>query len=89
MRAKLRSQGKLTIPLSIRAALGLEVGDDVEFALTDDGSVILRPLKTVPDSQAWFWTSEWQRGERDASEDIAAGKVRTFASSESFLASLA
>jgi hypothetical protein len=25
--------------------------------------------------QAWFWTDEWQDGERRASEDIAAGRI--------------
>jgi len=26
-------------------------------------------------SQAWFWTDEWQPGEREASGDIAGGRV--------------
>jgi len=28
-----------------------------------------------PAEQAWFWTREWQEGEREASEDIAAGRL--------------
>jgi hypothetical protein len=37
--------------------------------------------------QAWFWTAEWQAGEREASEDIAAGRVEGFDSAEDFFAS--
>lgn len=40
-----------------------------------------------PESQDWFWTPEWQAGEREASEDIAAGRIETFDSAEDFLAS--
>jgi hypothetical protein len=38
--------------------------------------------------QAWFWTEEWQAGEREASEQIARGEVTTYMSDEEFLASL-
>lgn len=39
-------------------------------------------------SQAWFWTEEWQAGEREVDEQVARGEVRDFASSEEFLAYL-
>ncbi|WP_156001588.1 hypothetical protein [Streptomonospora sp. PA3] len=29
----------------------------------------------IPADQRWFWTEEWQRGEREASQEIAAGKT--------------
>jgi hypothetical protein len=38
--------------------------------------------------QAWFWTAEWQEGEREADEDIAAGRGTFHDSDEDFLASL-
>lgn len=35
--------------------------------------------------QAWFWTPEWQEGERQAAEDIEAGCVsEVFYSAEEF-----
>ena len=34
-------------------------------------------MKTLK-SQAYFWTMEWQEAEREASEDIKAGRVKTF-----------
>ena len=39
--------------------------------------------------QAWFWTEEWQAGEREANADEAAGRMTFHASDEDFLASLA
>lgn len=40
------------------------------------------------DSQDWFWTPEWQAKEREADEDIAAGRYKTFATMEEFLEDL-
>ena len=28
--------------------------------------------------QAWFWTNRWQQGEKEAKEDIRAGRVHNF-----------
>jgi hypothetical protein len=39
-------------------------GDEVEFTRHDDGTVTLRGLKTIPADQAWFWSPQWQAGER-------------------------
>jgi len=33
-------------------------------------------------SQAYFWTKEWQEGEKKADEDIKAGQVKTFNTAE-------
>lgn len=38
--------------------------------------------------QAWFWTGEWQRREREADEDLLAGRVTRYESDEQFLAAL-
>lgn len=29
-------------------------------------------------SQSYFWTKEWQEAEREADEDIKAGRVKVF-----------
>ena len=36
------------------------------------------PKKLVDKSQAYFWTKRWQKGEKEAAEDIKAGRVKTF-----------
>lgn len=38
--------------------------------------------------QAWFWTPEWQAGERRADEELRAGLGQYFDSEEAFLAGL-
>ena len=40
------------------------------------------------DRQAWYWTPDWQDGERDADEQAARGEGEQFSDGESFLASL-
>jgi len=85
--AIMRAKGQMTIPQDVREAAHLEEGDPVEIELTADG-ILLRPKKLIDASQAWFWTPEWQRGERAASADIEAGRLTTQASSEAFLDSL-
>ena len=38
-RATLTSKGQLTLPKEIRSRLGVAAGDQVEFAIGDDGSI--------------------------------------------------
>jgi uncharacterized phage-associated protein len=45
--------------------------------------------RSQPESeQAWFWTPEWQAGERRARDEIKAGDVTHFDDASDFLASL-
>ena len=37
-----------------------------------------KPPKIIDPEQAYFWTEEWQKGERQADEDIKAGRVKHF-----------
>lgn len=40
------------------------------------------------EAQDWFWTSEWQVGELEASADVAAGRMQFFEMESAFLSSL-
>lgn len=42
----------------------------------------------IDPDQAYFWTDEWQAAEREADEDIAAGRVKAFDTMDEFLADL-
>ncbi|HEC35582.1 MAG TPA: AbrB/MazE/SpoVT family DNA-binding domain-containing protein [Anaerolineae bacterium] len=84
---KVTRSGQITIPAAIRQALNLREGDYVEVSLADD-RIILTPKQVVDKSQAYFWTAEWQAAEREADEDIRAGRVRVFESVEELLADL-
>jgi len=86
-RMTLRAKGQLTLPEEIRKAAHLEEGDLLEAELTDDG-ILLRPQKVIDASQAWYWTPEWQAGEREADAQLAAGEGETFESGEEFLETL-
>jgi AbrB family looped-hinge helix DNA binding protein len=83
----LRAKGQLTLPEEIRTAARLEEGDLLEAEITDEG-ILLRPQKVIDASQAWFWTPQWQAGERDADADLDAGRVETFDSGEAFIDAL-
>jgi antitoxin MazE len=40
------------------------------------------------DRQGWFWSERWQTMEREADEDIAAGRIQQFASLDDLLTAL-
>lgn len=84
-RSTLREKGQVTLPARVRQALHVEAGDEIEFEVLTGGVVAIRGLKMIPADQAWFWSEPWQRGEQEASTDIASGRVETFKDSESFL----
>jgi hypothetical protein len=42
----------------------------------------------VPNDQRWFWSKEWQAMEREADEDIKAGRVKRFDNVEDLIADL-
>jgi len=65
---------QVSIPKQVREALGLAEGDLVEVE-ERDGEIVMVPKKLIDASQAWFWSPEWQQAEREAQEDIRAGRV--------------
>jgi AbrB family looped-hinge helix DNA binding protein len=86
-RTTLRAKGQLTLPEEIRAAARLEEGDLLDAEITAEG-ILLRPQKVIDATQAWFWTTEWQDGERGADSDLAGDRMETFGSGEEFLTAL-
>ncbi|MGH3158593.1 MAG: AbrB/MazE/SpoVT family DNA-binding domain-containing protein, partial [Streptosporangiaceae bacterium] len=87
-RARIRGdRHQVTLPAEIREALHVRSGDEIEFSVDEHGGVTVRGYMSVPTDQAWFFTPSWQAGEREADEQIAAGKGHLYASDEGFLAS--
>ena len=86
MLVKLDRHGAITIPEELHDGLD----QDTVFAVVrrEDGVIELRPQASVDAEQSWFWSELWQRMEREADADIAAGRVATFDDAESFLADL-
>ncbi len=87
VRTALRAKGQITLPADIRKAVHLEEGDLLEAEITSEG-ILLRPQKLIDATQAWFWTPEWQEGEREVDADLAAGRVERFESDGAFLKAL-
>lgn len=79
--------GQITLPAELRDRVGARTGD-MFLADVEDDSLVLRPRRLIDPSQAWFWTPEWQKMEREADADIAAGRVYRANSVEELIASL-
>lgn len=84
---RLRGKGQLTLPDEVRRAAQVNEGDYLAVTVRD-GRIMLEPKAIVDASQAWFWADDWQRGEREAADELAEGRGRRFESAEEFLASL-
>ena len=56
--------------------------------VVEAGQVTMLGLKSIPAEQSWFWTEPWQAGEREASEQVAAGEGTVFDDGNAFLDSL-
>jgi AbrB family looped-hinge helix DNA binding protein len=84
---KVRPKGQITLPDAIRKAARLSEGDYLEVSV-EAGTIVMRPKKLIDADQAWFWTDEWQKGEREASRDIARGRVRRGATGDEFIDTL-
>ena len=83
-----RDRGQISLPTAVRKKFHLdEPGAQVEL-IERDGEIVLRPMLPIPANQAWFWTEEWQAGEREAAAEIKAGIGTVYNSGEDFLASL-
>ena len=56
---------------------------DGVYSATADEAVIL-----IDADQSWFWTEEWQSGERAVQADIEAGKIHSYSNVEDAIAAL-
>jgi len=71
---KLRERSQVTLPAEIVKKLDLKTGDNLEIILEDD-QIIIKPVLIIDRSQSWFWSKEWQTKEKEAEDDIKAGRI--------------
>ncbi len=84
-----QGRGTVALPPRLRRRLSLDSpGAQVRLVERPDGVIELHPVVPVPSDQAWFWTDRWQRMEREADADIAAGRVVATEGPDAFLAEL-
>ncbi len=84
---QIRRNFQITLPAVIRRRLGLHVGDILETTLKED-KIIIIPKKMIDAGQSWFWTKKWQEAEKEAEEDIKAGRVKKFKTVEGLIKDL-
>lgn len=56
--------------------------------LTQAEADVAAKVGLIDPDQRWWWTEDWQRGEREAQRDIEQGEVEQFDSPEGFLKAL-
>ena len=61
-RAKLRPKSQLTLPEEIRHALRVKEGDELEFAVQEDGTITVRGYVSVPSDQVWRYAPRQDSG---------------------------
>jgi len=49
---------------------------------------VLNTWVEIDPEQAWFWSEEWQAGERKVDEDLRLGRYEDFDDMDDFIASL-
>jgi antitoxin MazE len=78
---KVKSKYQIVIPEDVRKKLKVEIGDNLEIE-EKNGVLIVKPVMVIDKSQAYFWTDEWQAGEREAEEAKKKGKFKDFKKAE-------
>ena len=85
--SEIRINSQITIPKHIMEKLSLQKGDKVEFDIKGD-SIIIKPVLIIDKAQSWFWTKKWQEAEKEADEDMRAGRVKTFDNADNLMKAL-
>lgn len=80
------ADGVIRLPDELRE--GLPPDGLFKAVKRDDGVIELHPQYAVGDTEIWVPTPEQLAMEREADEDIAAGRVEHFDSFEAFIARL-
>jgi AbrB family looped-hinge helix DNA binding protein len=78
---KVKSKYQIVIPEDVRKKLKVEIGDNLDIE-EKNGVFIVKPVMVIEKSQAYFWTDEWQSGEKEAEEAKKKGKFRDFKKAE-------
>ncbi|MBI4432227.1 MAG: hypothetical protein HY592_01940 [Candidatus Omnitrophica bacterium] len=84
---RIQKNKNVTLPLWLIKLFHVGTGDFIRLEETKDG-VLMKPAKLVDPSQAYFWTREWQEGEKEVEEDKKRGRVKKFKDVKSLMADL-
>jgi AbrB family looped-hinge helix DNA binding protein len=85
---RIRRNGQITLPASIRREANLQAGDTLEVIVEEDGVICLVRQIQFDRSQDYFRTGRWQAGERETEADFMAGGYLDFDNIDDLLAEL-
>jgi len=74
---KVKSKYQIVIPEDIRKKINVAIGDTLEIE-EKGGVLVIKPVMVINKAQAYFWTDEWQEGEKAAEEAKKKGKFKEF-----------
>jgi antitoxin PrlF len=72
-RARLRLKSQLTLPEEIRRALHVREGDEIEFAVLEDGTITASGYVSIPADHAWLYLPP-QGARPTAVEELGRGE---------------
>ena len=56
--------------------------------LTEEEAVVAACEGLIPADQGWWWTEQWQQGERQADRELKAGRTKAFTNVEDLIRDL-
>ncbi len=71
---KVKKNYQITLPTGLRRMLKIAEGDYLEVE-RQNNALVLKPVKMIHPDQAYFYSKEWQEGEKKADKNIAKGEV--------------
>jgi len=74
---KVKGKYQIVIPGDVRKRLKVQIGDTLDVE-EKDGALVAKPVVIIDRAQAYFWSDEWQKGEKEAEEEKKKGKFRDF-----------
>jgi bifunctional DNA-binding transcriptional regulator/antitoxin component of YhaV-PrlF toxin-antitoxin module len=85
---KLGTRDEIRLPAEVKKNLKLRKGAKLEVLYLGEGVYIV-PAGRIPKDQRYFYTKEWQQGERDVNESLARGEgLGPFADAEEAIKAL-
>ena len=74
---KVKNKYQIVIPDEVRKSIRVQIGDTLEI-VEKDGVLIVKPVVVIDKAQAYFWTEEWQAGEKKAEAAKKKGEYKEF-----------
>jgi bifunctional DNA-binding transcriptional regulator/antitoxin component of YhaV-PrlF toxin-antitoxin module len=85
---KLSDKEQKLLPIARKKVRAIQKDLEHSTGLTLEEAEVAAKAGLIAWDQRWWWTEEWQEGEREVERDIKAGRGEVFETPEEFLKSL-